>query len=101
MKTIAIILLGVWLLAHGLMSLVNFSFYGSSTILSLMAISAGALLIFQRGKITIPGNLGMLLLGLWLTATGLIQLLNLSFTSSGTIMGLIAVGAGLLLLTGR
>jgi hypothetical protein len=46
-------------------------------------------------------NLGMLLLGVWLIATGLIPLLNLSFSGLGTIMAVLAIAAGVLIIVGR
>lgn len=46
-------------------------------------------------------NLGMLLLGVWLIATGLIPLLNLGFSGLGTVMAILAVAAGVLILVGR
>jgi hypothetical protein len=45
--------------------------------------------------------LGMLLLALWLIASGLIPLLKVSFAHSGTILNVIAVVAGVLILLGR
>jgi hypothetical protein len=46
-------------------------------------------------------NLGMLLLGIWLIATGLIPLLSLSFSGLGTLMAILAIAAGALILVGR
>jgi hypothetical protein len=46
-------------------------------------------------------NLGMLLLAIWLIATGLIPLLQLSFSGLGTVMAVLAVAAGGLILVGR
>jgi len=46
-------------------------------------------------------NLGMLLLGIWLIASGLIPLLNLSFSGLGTAMAVLAIAAGALILIGR
>jgi hypothetical protein len=43
-------------------------------------------------------NLGMLLLAIWLIATGLIPLLDISFSNSGTILNILAVAAGVLIL---
>jgi hypothetical protein len=48
-----------------------------------------------------PSDLGMLLLGIWLIATGLIPLLKLSFSGLGTIMAILAIAAGALILAGR
>ena len=49
----------------------------------------------------ITRNLGFMLLGLWLIATGLIPLLNVSFSGLGTIMAVVAVAAGALIIVGR
>lgn len=46
-------------------------------------------------------NLGMLLLGIWLILTGLIPLMNLSFSGLGQLMAILAAGAGVLILLGR
>jgi hypothetical protein len=46
-------------------------------------------------------NTGMLLLGIWLIITGLIPLLNLSFSGLGTLMAILALAAGALILVGR
>lgn len=46
-------------------------------------------------------NLGMLLLSIWLMLTGLIPLLNLSFSGLGTLMAILAVTSGALILFGR
>lgn len=46
-------------------------------------------------------NLGMLLLGAWLILGGLIPLLNLSFSGLGTLMAILAIGAGAFILLGR
>jgi len=49
----------------------------------------------------IAKNLGMILLGVWLVATGLISLLHLGFRGLFTGMGILAVAAGVLILIGR
>jgi hypothetical protein len=46
-------------------------------------------------------NIGMLLLAIWLILTGLIALFGLSFAGLGTILGLLAIAAGLFFLLGR
>lgn len=46
-------------------------------------------------------NLGMLLLSVWLILTGIIPLLNLSFTGLHIVMAILAIVAGLLILVGR
>jgi len=46
-------------------------------------------------------NIGMLLLAVWLILTGLIPLLNLSFSGLGNVMAILAVAAGALIVVGR
>ncbi len=46
-------------------------------------------------------NIGMLLLAIWLILTGLIPLLNFSFSGQGTAMAILAIAAGVLILVGR
>jgi len=46
-------------------------------------------------------NLGMLLLAAWLVLTGLIPLLNLSFSGLGMVMAILAIAAGVLIVVGR
>lgn len=46
-------------------------------------------------------NLGMLLLGSWLIATGLIPLLHINFDGLGLIMSVVAIVAGALIIVGR
>ncbi len=48
----------------------------------------------------LPRNLGMILLAIWLIATGAIPLLKITF-DSGLIMAVLAIAAGILLLLGR
>ena len=45
-----------------------------------------------------PKNLGNLLLGVWLVLTGLVQLLGLGFAGLSVVMGVLALGAGALIL---
>ena len=46
-------------------------------------------------------NLGMLLLAVWLVLTGLVPLLNFSFSGLGTVMAILAIAAGVLIVVGR
>lgn len=46
-------------------------------------------------------NLGMLLLGVWLIISGVVPLINLSFSGLGTLMAVLALVAGILIIAGR
>ncbi len=45
-------------------------------------------------------SIGLLLLGVWLVATGLSHLLHLSFSGMGTVMAVVATAAGVLIILG-
>ena len=46
-------------------------------------------------------NLGMLLLGIWLIVTGLLQVVTIQIPGIGMILALLAIVAGALILVGR
>ena len=46
-------------------------------------------------------SLGMLLLGVWLIISGVVPLINLSFSGLGTLMAVLALAAGVLIIAGR
>lgn len=46
-------------------------------------------------------NFGLLLLAVWLILTGLIPLLNFSFSGLGAVMSILAIAAGVLIAVGR
>jgi hypothetical protein len=46
-------------------------------------------------------NIGMLLLAVWLILTGLIPLLNFSFSGLGLVMGILAIASGVFIVIGR
>jgi len=46
-------------------------------------------------------NVGMLLLGIWLILTGLLQVVSISIPGIGSILALLAIVAGILILIGR
>ena len=52
-------------------------------------------------SVRVTRNLGMMLLGIWLILSGLIALLSLSFEGLGTLMGVLALAAGVLIIAGR
>lgn len=101
MRHLAIILLATWLIASGLLPLLNVSIPSSDVILAVLAIAAGVLLLLNRGEFRLPRNLGVLLLGVWLILAGALPLLSISFPSSEVILGLLAASAGILLLLKR
>jgi len=49
----------------------------------------------------LTSNIGMLLLAVWLILTGLIPLLNFSFSGLSAVMAILAIAAGILIVVGR
>jgi hypothetical protein len=101
MQNLGWILLAIWLIATGLVSLLGIRIPGGETILGLLAIAAGILMLLGYRKIKFKGNLGMLLLGFWLIASGLLPLLSVNFPALGVILAVLAVAVGVLLLLKR
>ena len=46
-------------------------------------------------------NLGMLLLGIWLIATGVLPFVHINFANMGLVLSVLAIAAGVCILLGR
>jgi hypothetical protein len=46
-------------------------------------------------------NLGMLLLGIWLIATGVLPFVSITFVNMGLVLAVLAIATGVLILLGR
>jgi hypothetical protein len=55
----------------------------------------------EVNNMNLTKNLGMLLLGIWLIVTGLLQVVTIQIPAIGTILALLAIVAGALILVGR
>lgn len=55
----------------------------------------------EVNNMKLPKNLGMLLLGIWLIVTGILQVVSIPIPAIGTILAVLAIGAGVLILLGR
>ena len=49
---------------------------------------------------SLRNRLGIVVLSVWLILLGLLPLLNIQFTGSGTVLNVLAIAAGVLLLLG-
>ncbi len=98
MKKVANILLGIWLIVAGLISLGGIRFGSSGTLLAVLGIIAGILfLLADRGEKLLP-RMGSILLGLWLLANGLFVVLHVYFSGNHIVLAVLAVAAGALIL---
>ena len=55
----------------------------------------------MKVNMKLPKTLGMLLLGIWLIVTGLLQAVSIHIPAIGIILALLAIAAGVLILLGR
>ena len=55
----------------------------------------------EVNNVKLTKNLGILLLGIWLIVTGLLQVVSVAIPAIGTILALLAIVAGVSLLLGR
>jgi hypothetical protein len=94
---VGMVLLGIWLIASGLLPLINVNIPGLDLILGILAIAAGVLIVLRPAKVS--RNIGVILLCAWLIATGLLPLLAISIPA--IVLSLVAIAAGILILLGR
>lgn len=107
--SIGLVLLAVWLVLTGLITLFGLSFDGIGVIMGILALAAGIFLLIGdnwrggrgRGRWKLDIGAGMLLLAIWLILTGLFALTGLTFAYRDVIMGLLALAAGVLLIIRR
>jgi len=55
----------------------------------------------MKVNMKLPKSLGMLLLGIWLIVTGLLQVVSIHIPAIGIMLALLAIAAGVLILLGR
>jgi hypothetical protein len=92
-----LLLLALWLIATALVVLLNLSAPGLNVILGVLQIAAG-LFLLMRMEGRRPNYLSWLLLSLWLIVAGLVAVAGLNVAGLGTILALLALGAGIALL---
>jgi len=94
------ILLGLYMVAVGLMSFAGGGSSGLGVIAAVVAVAAGILLLWPGWRF-FRAALGWFLLALYLITIGLMTLVGLSFSGIGVIVAVLAIAAGVLLLLGR
>lgn len=95
------VLLSIWLIVTGLLMFVPVSIPSSDIILALLAIAAGILFLLDMREKRLSGNIGIILLSIWLILFGLLPLLRVTVPYSDSALAILAVVAGILLLIRR
>jgi hypothetical protein len=98
MKKLATVLLGAWLIGRGLIALTDLSFHGSSTILAITAVVAGALLILADWSEKFSTHIADFVLGIWLILAGIVPLFNIHFRGSHAVLEAVGLVAGVLII---
>lgn len=98
-KNLGWLLLGIWLIASGVFSLLGIGGAVVGIIVDILAIAAGVvILIVWRSW---SARIGMLLLAIWLIVSALLSLLSFGFPGSGLILAVLVIAAGVFILIER
>jgi hypothetical protein len=101
MRKWSTLLLAIWLIAIGVITILEVSFNGLASIMAILEITAGIFLILGGKNIKVFHHLGALLLAIWLITQGIFLLFGISFNGLHIIMGILAIVAGILLPMGK
>lgn len=97
MKNTGLFIMALWLIAQGVLSLTKLHFPYEKHILSSVALCAGITLLLHGIK-TRLGDIGLLLLSLWLILRSSLVLFHYSFPYSDMILAILAIVSGLFLI---
>jgi hypothetical protein len=89
------LLLAVWLIATGLISILHIHLGQATIVIPVLALVAGVLIFLDAIKVKLS-NIGGLLLGIWLVVSGLAAFVHIA--KLGILLAIIAIAAGILLL---
>lgn len=101
MRGLGLLLLGIWLIATGVLPLLNLTSPALDLLLTALAIVAGVLLLVDglRTRRGLPNNIGIILLGVWLIVVGLLPFVNLS--QGEVILNVLSIIVGVVILLRR
>jgi hypothetical protein len=97
MKNTGLFLMALWLVAQGILSLTKLHFPYEKQLLSSVALCAGIVMLLHGVK-TRLGDIGLLLLSLWLILRSSLFLFHYTFPYSDVILAILAIVAGLFLI---
>jgi hypothetical protein len=96
MRSLGLIFLGAWLIVTQVAALANIHFSYDKIIFAGLALLAGSLLLIQSIKSKL-GDIGTLLLSLWLLLQTSMGLFKFNFQYSGMILEILGIAAGVFL----
>lgn len=101
-RNVGTFLVSLWLIVNGLTLLVpSLTFNGLGTLLLLLALAGGVFVVVEAMARGAAKNLGLLLLGVFLIASNVLPLLNVTTPFLYTTTFVIGIAAGILILLRR
>jgi hypothetical protein len=100
LRVTGLLLLAFWLIVEGLLSLTGLHFPYEKIILAVLAFASGLFLLLDM-FLSRLGNIGLLLLSIWLLINSTMVLFHYHFPYSQAILACLGIGAGLLLIVRR
>ncbi|WP_305907789.1 hypothetical protein Q9L42_013980 [Methylomarinum sp. Ch1-1] len=97
MKAVGLLLLALWLITDALLKLTHWHFAYQIPLLAALALITGAILLLSVIKSRF-GDIGLLLLAIWLILSSCIQLFHVSFPYSGLTLAILAIVSGVFLI---
>jgi len=94
------ILLGIFLILLGVLPQFNIPILALVIVLGVLSFAAGVVLFTDLPRTDYTSNLGILLLSAWLVVQGIFIIFDLNFVAANIILAVLAIAAGIVLLTG-
>lgn len=91
------LLLGIWLIAKGLIPILHIRFTGIGILMACLAIAAGILLLRDNGVVIKSAPPAQTLLGIWLITTGGLQLAAPGSLTATAVVAILAIVTGVLI----
>ncbi len=94
------LLLGIWLIATGIIGVFGIAFQIVTLALDILAIVTGIIILIGLRGVNWIERLGMIFLSVWLILVGLMPFVGMGFPFSSEIVIILAILAGIFLLIG-
>ena len=97
MKNLGLFIMALWLIVQGILSLTKLHFPYEKLLMPAVALTAGIVILLQVIKTKI-GDIGLLLLSLWLILRSSLFLFHYTFPYSDMTLAILAIVAGIFLI---
>jgi hypothetical protein len=101
LNNIGMIILALWLVAQGMVTMFQINNPNLTVALPVLAILAGVMILLRLRESKPLVSLGILLLSVWLILTGIIPILHAQSTELALVMAALGLAAGILILVAQ